>query len=429
LGGILFNLGREDLIGLLEPLMNEELPDATRVKVLSWLTPAYAHAGKVDRAHEALEQAERFASDIESDELRARLLHRMGIAAVALSLPFDRAKELFTRAQTLANDNALFTTSAAALGGLATLCLLYEDDTTKFVWYAHQAMNAAAKAGDRLSMQLALLHVIEAETRRGNMERLPALEQQFATVTTTDTTRFFYIIPTRAMLAAWQGRFDEAYRQMSTIADKSFYNFDRLFNTAMQALYAVTIGLRERAIDLTAKVLKETQQGDFQYLYGQRFAEVARLLCAITEAFAGRPSNAQRILSRKPIVDGPPVSAVREAAVTICRAVKNPALSDEVADALAQLHAVGYGGMARVLEGAVKRCLEGPDESAKDLLTKAELDVLNALAQGRSPKDIALETRRSVYTIQAHIQNVIRKLGCSGRHEALSVARRRGLVG
>jgi DNA-binding NarL/FixJ family response regulator len=120
---------------------------------------------------------------------------------------------------------------------------------------------------------------------------------------------------------------------------------------------------------------------------------------------------------------------VREAAVTICRAVKNPALSDEVADALAQLHAVGYGGMARVLEGAVKRCLEGSDESAKDLLTKAELDVLNALAQGRSPKDIALETRRSVYTIQAHIQNVIRKLGCSGRHEALSVARRRGLVG
>jgi DNA-binding NarL/FixJ family response regulator len=56
------------------------------------------------------------------------------------------------------------------------------------------------------------------------------------------------------------------------------------------------------------------------------------------------------------------------------------------------------------------------------------LAVLTALAEGRGPKDIALETGRSVYTIQVHIKNIIKKLGCSGRNEALTVARRRGLL-
>ena len=430
LGGILFKQGRhDDVIALYEPLIDDALPQGTYANLLSLITPAYALAGKVEPARAALLQAEEYAALIESEEIRARLFHRMGLTAFALSLRFERVEELFSQAYALGNQKGMFTTSAAALGGLANACLLYEDDITKYVWYAQQALTAAAKAGDRFALQTALLQVITAEARRGNFERLPALEKQFASATTSDTARLVYIIPSRAMVSASQGNFEEAYRQLSTITDRNFHDFaDQLFNTAMQALYAAAVGLRDRSASLVQTVLQDSQDREFRYVYGQRFAELARLVAALAEAISGRASSAQRILSRKPIFDGPPVSAVREAAVAACRALKKPALADDARESLAQLPAIGYGGLARVVEAALKRALSNNCGEAESGLTRAEMDVLQSLAQGLGPKDIARESGRSVYTIQAHIQNAIRKLGCSGRHEALTVARKRGLV-
>jgi hypothetical protein len=134
--------------------------------------PAYAYASRTEEAYSAFADAERYATVLESEELRAKLFHRMGMAGVALSMPHEQVVSLFSRAHALANENALYFTSASALGGLATVSVLYEDDTTKYIWYAQQAMGAAAKAGDHFSMQTTLMQVITAEARRGNMERL-----------------------------------------------------------------------------------------------------------------------------------------------------------------------------------------------------------------------------------------------------------------
>ncbi len=135
-----------------------------------------------------------------------------------------------------------------------------------------------------------------------------------------------------------------------------------------------------------------------------------------------------RILQRRAEHTAPFVEALREVALAIQRAAKTPILRDEVKDALGQLAAVGYGGVAQILEQALARCWDARSSDREITLTKAELDVLQALAQGRSPKDIALESGRSVNTVQVHVQNVIRKLGCSGRNEALQIARKQGLL-
>jgi DNA-binding NarL/FixJ family response regulator len=425
---VLFNQGR-DVIALLEPYAADEaLPNVVRAKALSFLVPAYAYAQRKDDAYAAMSKAEEFAGIVESEELRAQLFQRMGIAGVTLVAPFDHVCGLFSRAQALSNDNGLYVTLAAALGGLGTAALFYADDIAKTVWYAQQSMNAAQKAGDRLSVQNSLLLQIHVETRRGNSERVLALEQQFGSATTTDVSRLGWVIPAHAMRAAWDGRFDEAYRLLSTVADKTlFYNFDRVFNSAVQSIYAVSAGKRERAIELVASTLQEIDESEFGYFYGRVTAEIARALCAVTEAIAGRVTHAQRILARKPMEDTPTVEAVRQCALAVCRVVKSPALGDEVLEAIEQVRAVGHGGVGMVVERAIAALL-GSQAGDESPLTKAEMDVLAALSQGRSPKEIAHETGRSVYTIQAHIQNVIRKLGCSGRNEALSVARRRGLV-
>jgi DNA-binding NarL/FixJ family response regulator len=118
---------------------------------------------------------------------------------------------------------------------------------------------------------------------------------------------------------------------------------------------------------------------------------------------------------------------MRQTTLAVCRMMKNPALGGDFSEALQELKAVGWGGIALVIEQVNQRL--SAERTAEDSpLTRSELEVLEALAHGQSPKDIAHETGRSVYTIQAHIQNVIKKLGCSGRAEALTVARKKGLL-
>jgi DNA-binding NarL/FixJ family response regulator len=145
------------------------------------------------------------------------------------------------------------------------------------------------------------------------------------------------------------------------------------------------------------------------------------------EALSGRGTNANRILQRKTPIDGSSVEAARDAAAAFCRFAKNHSFADDVHEALLQLKSVGYGGLSKTLERLLEK-ISQPVRTADVALTKAEMDVLQALARGSSPKEIAAASGRSVYTIQVHIQNVIRKLGCSGRNEAMTVARKRGLL-
>jgi ATP/maltotriose-dependent transcriptional regulator MalT len=424
LGLILFNQNRQ-VFDLLEPLAGNELaPLEARAQALSLLAPSYAIAGRRADAGRAMRRAEEFLNLLDSDEVRAKVLYRMGVAAITLAGDRAVVETYFSQAHALASRGLLFVTAAAALGGLAGLALFYDDDLAKYAWYAQQALVAAVKAGDRFSMQTSLLHLIHAETLRGNPERLTTLDQQLANVTTSDSTRLSYIVLTRAMLAAWDGRFAEAYRLLST--HHGFYDFDRLFNASVQALCAVSSGQRDIAVAMVSSIISELHGKDFEYLYGRRIAEVACLLCAAVESFAGRATSANRILRREG-AGGPAVDGTREVVLALCRAIKSPVLRSDVDEAISRLRLTGYGGIARLLERATDRYFE--EQTVTDIaLTPAEVNVLRALAQGRSPKDIALESGRSIFTVQVHIKNLIKKLGCSGRNEALVAARKRGLL-
>lgn len=375
-----------------------------------------------------MSRAEMFLSDLDSDEISARLHHRMGIAAMALGLQREVVEKYYSHAHALAMNCSLFVTGAAALGGLASVALFYEDDLTKYVWYAQQTLNASLKAGDRFSMQTALLHLIQAETLRGNADRLMSFEQQLAGVSTTDSTRLAYIVRGRAMFAAWNGEFAEAFRQLSMLSDRSFYTFESVFEDALKAVCAVCSGRREAALEIVSSIHEQLANERFTYLYAQRMGEMARLLCAAVEALAGRITNANRILQRREAVSGPAVEGTRDVVVALTRAAKNPILRPDIDDAVSRLRATGYGGVARLLDRAAAQFFE--EQTVVDVpLTHAEVEVLRSLAEGKSPKDIALETGRSVYTIQVHVKNLIKKLGCSGRNEALNVARKRGILG
>ena len=67
-------------------------------------------------------------------------------------------------------------------------------------------------------------------------------------------------------------------------------------------------------------------------------------------------------------------------------------------------------------------------EKHKDDLTQTEREVLKAIAQGKTTKEIAAERFSSIHTINSHRKNIFRKLGVNCAHDAMKYAFRAGLV-
>lgn len=61
-------------------------------------------------------------------------------------------------------------------------------------------------------------------------------------------------------------------------------------------------------------------------------------------------------------------------------------------------------------------------------LTATELEVLTAIAQGKTTKEIAADRCSSIHTINTHRKNIFRKLGVNTAHEAVKFAFRAGIV-
>ena len=71
---------------------------------------------------------------------------------------------------------------------------------------------------------------------------------------------------------------------------------------------------------------------------------------------------------------------------------------------------------------------EQQEESTPSILTETEKEIVRAIAQGKSTKEIAAERYSSVHTITTHRKNIFRKLGINTAHEVIKYALRAGLV-
>lgn len=416
----------KDTVGVLEPLRFDAPSRNLRGEITSLLAIAYAYSGRIAEAEEAADDAELLATEVDSDQDRAKIFHRIGIARARLGLPFERVLAIQERAAALASEQGLYGLAGRCFSSLASIALFYEGDVTRETWYAQQASTASMKAGDRVNLQTALLQLMDIEGRRGNAERVRALEKQLAAVATTDTNRLVYIVPVRALSAAWDGKFDEAHRLMATVAGSArFFDFDRAFNFAADALFLLAGGRRDEALLATSQALAEIEAVRSPLPHARRQNEIARLLCVVVEVLAGRQVTAQRLLKAEPLTNGPAIQAFRNTAAAVLRmgkAIQREALA-ECFDSIS--HA-GYAGFARVLELLVERVLDSG--ASENELTHTQIQILEALASGQTPKDIARASGRSLFTVQTHIQNVIKRLGCSGRQEAILIARTRGLL-
>ena len=68
------------------------------------------------------------------------------------------------------------------------------------------------------------------------------------------------------------------------------------------------------------------------------------------------------------------------------------------------------------------------DDEAPSILTTTETEIVKAIAQGKTTKEIAAERFSSIHTVTTHRKNIFRKRGINTAHEAVKYALRAGLI-
>ena len=68
------------------------------------------------------------------------------------------------------------------------------------------------------------------------------------------------------------------------------------------------------------------------------------------------------------------------------------------------------------------------EEETPNVLTTTEMEIVKAIAQGKTTKEIAAERFSSIHTVTTHRKNIFRKLGINTAHEVVKYALRAGLI-
>ena len=106
-------------------------------------------------------------------------------------------------------------------------------------------------------------------------------------------------------------------------------------------------------------------------------------------------------------------------------AYKDGPLKD-IRDAIEAASHCGRYISQRAMEIVISRQQE--EETHPSILTDTETEIVKAIAQGKTTKEIAEERFSSVHTITTHRKNIFRKLKVNTAHEVIKYALRAGLV-
>jgi DNA-binding CsgD family transcriptional regulator len=386
---------------------------------------AYVSARQMDDARAAARRALQGLGDVRDPVQRARILHQAAFVALN-DRDFASAKDLATGALELAESALNYDVAARALSILFVMAIDVDDDAAAGRRYLHRLAESARKAGSPQLRLYATLSVYELEVLAGDVaviERLDAELRElevFLTPVASET-----LLPAQALRASWDGRFDHAYSLLAPSAEKQFDDDRRAQRWAEAAVYDAAAGRRGDATHAmlhSRKALRKVDPNDRWALRTQAYLAIGTILLA-HEGRARSALAGLRVLARR---GGPRFGALVEAIRALhARWTTGWHGEPALAECLDRLEALDLGGVARFL-GAIP--LPSTDRARFGLLSEAERTVLERVAAGATSKEIGAELDRSSQTIDVHIRTICRKLGCSGRRQAVAFAIREGLI-
>ncbi len=426
LAAILGNQG-EDVTVLLDPVASDSGQMAAyRAEALSLIAARKAIAGERAIPQQYIGQVRALLPQIESDVTRAKLLHHLGIASRHIG-DIAGAFLALTESSDLATELHLYNVGSRANSVLSNLALHEEDDVVQQLKYAELASVAATKAGDAFALQTALLQILSAYIRRADIDKAVEVERRFSALR-TDSSAERYLALSKSVRLAWEGRFREAHRLIASRWAKMHFDFDRASCGSQCALFLALDGHREESTRLISKIIPLVSEIQKSGLFRRRCAAISTMFCALAETINGRSTKAERMLRTIATSDAV-INDVQRIANNVVRAGRGTAATAENINNINSLTSAGYGDVARLLRVVCDKIQsKGKLPQSSVLLTASEREILQLLAQGQKPKDIAIDTTRSVHTVRVHIANAIEKLECHGTSQAVAQARRLELI-
>jgi DNA-binding CsgD family transcriptional regulator len=349
---------------------------------------------------------------------QVRIKQRLGYAAYTIG-DSANAERFAQDAALLATSLGMDTVAALAYGVLFSVAALVDGDTQRARSILRSQSAAAERAGNNALRVYALRGEYSLAAFNAEPAEADAIETTLGTLVDARTYRDTFVF--RSARALRFVATSESRRAAATLKSLPMANTsatERAYHSALMTVLALINGDRAVAAESVERGLMVEASGD----YWDR-AQLSRAYALRGVAFwaLGRPAQARKsfqidtlTLARRDriLVDG------FRALVELPYPVPNIAAIDALCKPLLEADFGSYVALIRALVA----------QNANDvMLSAAEIETLRVFDRyGGRAADVAQALGKSKYTVQNQIQSAIRKLGCSGRAEALAYARKRG---
>ena len=385
-------------------------------------------AGQVSSALAIALEAVKEAEQTIDDQLLAGTLQRAAVVAFHSADP-ALAEELARRAVSLAPSIGDDLIRSRALIALYATSNGYHDDYTEALKHAQASVEAAEVAGDIRAAIFGLTAQYEMFVYSGQLDAADRVGRQIEAAALPlgyQETPLLHFA--RSIRAAIDGDFEGAIRSLVALPDQRCSAAQRVLRDAYHALFSIPASPEDAdsRLELVLHDIRSVERAPLALTDAQN-ASLARVLAALASALLGRNAIALRILpKRRPVLNGASIGRLSDCVANIIRMRLHIAQrSDE---------STAYEPIADILDGwrmCFVRLIAATRPSSKSLscpLTPMQLKILRELAKGSRTRDVSEMLGISVNTHANHVRGIIKRLKCSGREEAVRVARSLGYV-
>jgi DNA-binding CsgD family transcriptional regulator len=350
--------------------------------------------------------------------VQTRLLQRLSTAAYYNS-SFEKAESLAQDAALLASDLGMDRVAALAYGTLYSIAAIVDPDATRSRFFSRSQAAAAERAADsalrvyalRVQYIIAALDVDEGEAN--------AIESLLSTLVDSRAYREAAIFrEARALLYLASGDLAKAEGTLRSMPMAALAPSERVRCESLLLLIVLLRGKRsEAAAAFERGLLSEapsaiSSRTEMAYAYAYRGVAYWAL---------DRPAQARKAFEFNTLTLPPRDELLLGAFKTLSlmqHPLPNSSAINDLYDTLAD---AGFRAYGELLKQLAKLDANDVELSAAELETLREFDRFGGRAA-----DVAKALGKSKFTVQNQIQSAIKKLGCSGRAEALAYARQRG---
>jgi ATP/maltotriose-dependent transcriptional regulator MalT len=409
-----------EALNVLAPLGSDPeltVDDRLEIQAISAITVASAGKRAPGEVLELIDRLEKNLSQA-SPQIQVAMLQRLASAAFYAG-DLGTCERLALDAAELAGELRLDTASATAYMTLYSVAGFADPDTTRAGVFLRSQAAAAERAGN-LPLQIYALRsqYIFAATG-GHLAEAATLDAMLAQQPDARTHRqSFAFRRARALVYVVGGELSKAEATIRSLPVTGLSAAERAHRDAFITVILLAQGNRDAATAATVRGLVIDAAYD---LWNRTESARAYAFRGLALWALDRPAQARKAFdfdsTGLPQRDRILIGAIKQ----LCEQPHPLPNGDAVGALYHTLDKAGFAAYAALIRAVVERDANDVQLSATEMAILREFD-----RYGGRAADVAKALGKSKYTVQNQIQSAIRKLGCSGRAEALAYARRRG---